>query len=109
VWQYITLTKRVFLIDCPGIVYSETHDSEVETVLKGVVRVEKLEDATVYIPEVLQRIKPEYLVCSQHVPALPALLDLLSSHTGLTRGALDQPKHRATSRSPSFAAANSIL
>lgn len=62
VWQYITLTKRVFLVDCPGIVYSETNDSEVDTVLKGVVRVEKLEDASVYIPAVLQRVKPEYLV-----------------------------------------------
>ena len=22
VWQYITLTKRIFLIDCPGVVYN---------------------------------------------------------------------------------------
>ena len=22
VWQYITLMKRIFLIDCPGVVYN---------------------------------------------------------------------------------------
>jgi ribosome biogenesis GTPase A len=62
VWQYITLMKRVFLIDCPGVVYNETNDSEIETVLKGVVRIERLEDATIYIPDVLKRVKPDYLV-----------------------------------------------
>lgn len=36
VWQYITLTKRIFLIDCPGVVYHST-DSETDIVLKGVV------------------------------------------------------------------------
>lgn len=36
VWQYITLTKRIFLIDCPGVVY-QNHDSETDIVLKGVV------------------------------------------------------------------------
>lgn len=36
VWQYITLTKRIFLIDCPGVVY-QNKDSETDIVLKGVV------------------------------------------------------------------------
>ncbi|KAI5061458.1 hypothetical protein GOP47_0023963 [Adiantum capillus-veneris] len=60
VWQYITLTKRIFLIDCPGVVY-QNHDSETDIVLKGVVRVENLEDATEHIREVLSRVKREYL------------------------------------------------
>ena len=34
IWQYITLMKRVFLIDCPGVVYNRTHDEESNTVLK---------------------------------------------------------------------------
>lgn len=42
VWQYITLTKRIFLIDCPGVVYNKTTDGETDSVLKGVVRVENL-------------------------------------------------------------------
>lgn len=37
VWQYITLTKRIFLIDCPGVVYQNNKDSETDIVLKGVV------------------------------------------------------------------------
>jgi len=36
VWQYITLMKRIYLIDCPGVVYP-VGDSETDTVLKGVV------------------------------------------------------------------------
>lgn len=61
VWQYITLMKRIFLIDCPGVVYADKGDTETDAVLKGVVRVEKLEDATEYIAEIINRVKPEYL------------------------------------------------
>jgi nuclear GTP-binding protein len=46
VWQYITLMKRIFLIDCPGVVYP-TGESETELVLKGVVRSEKLSEPSV--------------------------------------------------------------
>jgi len=60
VWQYITLMKRIFLIDCPGVVY-ESGDSETETVLKGVVRVENLSEPMEYIPGVLERIKRIYI------------------------------------------------
>ena len=42
VWQYITLMKRIFLIDCPGVVYNGTSDTDSDIVLKGVVRVENL-------------------------------------------------------------------
>ena len=42
VWQYITLMKRIFLIDCPGVVYNKTDDSQTDAVLKGVLRVENL-------------------------------------------------------------------
>jgi nuclear GTP-binding protein len=31
VWQYITLTKKIFLIDCPGVVY-DVGDDEVSPV-----------------------------------------------------------------------------
>jgi nuclear GTP-binding protein len=62
VWQYITLMKRIFLIDCPGVVYHKTRDNDSDAVLKGVVRVEGLEDATGHVAAVLARVKPEYLV-----------------------------------------------
>ncbi|XP_062090637.1 nuclear/nucleolar GTPase 2 [Humulus lupulus] len=61
VWQYITLTKRIFLIDCPGVVYQNNHDTETDIVLKGVVRVTNLEDASEHIGEVLTRVKKEHL------------------------------------------------
>lgn len=61
VWQYITLMKRIFLIDCPGVVYSGAGDSDTDAVLKGVVRVENLDDATEHIAEILNRVKPEYI------------------------------------------------
>ena len=79
VWQYITLMKRIFLIDCPGVVYNKTGDSETDAVLKGVVRVENLADATEHIGAVLERVKPEYLVstCCLHV-ILSCLLLLLT-------------------------------
>ncbi|KDP46780.1 hypothetical protein JCGZ_06568 [Jatropha curcas] len=60
VWQYITLTKRIFLIDCPGVVYQNS-DSETDIVLKGVVRVTNLEHAAEHIGEVLKRVKKEHL------------------------------------------------
>ncbi|TYI85018.1 hypothetical protein E1A91_D05G408700v1 [Gossypium mustelinum] len=60
VWQYITLTKRIYLIDCPGVVYQNS-DTETDIVLKGVVRVTNLEDAAEHIGEVLKRVKKEHL------------------------------------------------
>jgi len=60
VWQYITLFKRVFLIDCPGIVYP-SGDTETDIVLKGVTRVENLPDPTEHIAAILERVKPEYV------------------------------------------------
>lgn len=60
VWQYITLTKRIFLIDCPGVVYQNS-DTETDIVLKGVVRVTNLADASEHIGEVLKRVKREHL------------------------------------------------
>lgn len=61
VWQYITLMRRIYLVDCPGIVPVGANDSETGTVLKGVVRVENLETPAEHIPAVMSRVKPEYL------------------------------------------------
>eukprot|EP01138_Halocafeteria_seosinensis_P012531 gb/GECG01012804.1/.p1 GENE.gb/GECG01012804.1/~~gb/GECG01012804.1/.p1 ORF type:complete len:597 (+),score=114.66 gb/GECG01012804.1/:1-1791(+) len=66
VWQYITLMKRIFLIDCPGVVY-DTGDDEATIVLKGVVRAEKLEHPEDYIDALLQRTNKEYLVRTYQV------------------------------------------
>ena len=60
VWQYITLMKSIYLVDCPGTV-QPSGNSEVEAVLKGVVRIEQLRQADEYVEEVLRRVKVEYL------------------------------------------------
>ncbi|KAK8813193.1 hypothetical protein WA158_002785 [Blastocystis sp. Blastoise] len=60
IWQYITLMKNIFLIDCPGVVYQST-DSDSDIVLKGVVRAERLEEPDLIIPAILDRVKKEYL------------------------------------------------
>ncbi|XP_068924064.1 nucleolar GTP-binding protein 2 [Petaurus breviceps papuanus] len=60
VWQYITLMRRIFLIDCPGVVYP-SGDSETDIVLKGVVQVEKIKSPEDHISAVLERAKPEYI------------------------------------------------
>lgn len=60
VWQYISLMRKIFLIDCPGIVY-DVGDTEVDTVLKGVVRAERLDDPTDFIAEILVRVRKEYV------------------------------------------------
>jgi len=60
VWQYVTLMKRIHLIDCPGVVYN-TNDTETMKVLKGVVRVERLQMPEIYVNGILERVKSEYI------------------------------------------------
>ena len=60
VWQYVTLMKRIYLIDCPGVVYPSA-ETDTEKVLKGVVRVELVQNPEDYISSVLERVKPEYI------------------------------------------------
>ncbi|CAL1694840.1 unnamed protein product [Somion occarium] len=68
VWQYITLTKRIYLIDCPGIVPTSAKDSHTNTVLKGVVRVEALATPSEHIPVLMERVKAIYLSRTYGVP-----------------------------------------
>lgn len=60
VWQYITLMKRIFLIDCPGVVYPSA-ETDTEKVLKGVVRVELVTSPEDYVETVLQRVRKDYI------------------------------------------------
>ncbi|KAH9521550.1 nucleostemin 2 [Dermatophagoides farinae] len=60
VWQYITLMKKIYLIDCPGVVYP-SGDTDTDIVLRGVVRVENIADPEDHIPTVLERVRKEYL------------------------------------------------
>lgn len=61
VWQYITLMKKIFLIDCPGIVPPSSKDSETDILFRGVVRVEHVSNPEQFIPAMLERCKPQHL------------------------------------------------
>ncbi|CAF91209.1 unnamed protein product, partial [Tetraodon nigroviridis] len=76
VWQYITLMRRIFLIDCPGVVYP-SEDSESDIVLKGVVQVEKIKNPEEHIGPVLERAKPEYIQKTYRIPAWSSPEDFL--------------------------------
>ncbi|KAI3404957.2 NOG2 [Candida oxycetoniae] len=61
VWQYITLMKRIFLIDCPGIVPPSSKDTESDILFRGVVRVEHVSHPEQYIPDMLKKCKRKHL------------------------------------------------
>ena len=67
VWQYITLTKRIYLIDCPGIVQDEGQ-SELDKVLKSVVRAEKIPDPSQYIQGLLDRVEKKHIYDVYGIP-----------------------------------------
>lgn len=76
VWQYITLMRRIFLIDCPGVVYP-SDDSESDIVLKGVVQVEKIRNPEDHIGAVLERAKAEYIQKTYRIPSWSSAEDFL--------------------------------
>ena len=78
VWQYITLMRRVFLIDCPGVV-PPTDEEEVDIVLKGVTRSERLPSPEDYIDEVLRRSKREYVVRTYGIHSWDSGVDFSTS------------------------------
>ncbi|KAG1848521.1 NGP1NT-domain-containing protein [Suillus subalutaceus] len=73
-----TLTRRIYLIDCPGVVPTSANDSQTSTVLKGVLRVEALPVPSEHIPALMSRVKPLYLSRTYGV-ALPDPDDLSRS------------------------------
>jgi len=76
VWQFITLMKKIYLIDCPGVVYPSC-DTDTEIVLKGVVRVENIKNPEDHIPAVLERVKEEYLIKTYKIQEWTDSVDFL--------------------------------
>ena len=60
VWQYISLTKRIYLIDCPGIVY-DPGESQTDKVLKAVVRAERVPDPEIYVDAILKKAEKKHI------------------------------------------------
>jgi len=76
VWQYITLMKTIFLIDCPGVV-NATNESDSDKVLKGVVRVEMVQNPEDYIVHVLERVQPEHIKKTYNIEKWDDHIDFL--------------------------------
>lgn len=76
VWQYITLMKRIFLIDCPGVVYPSA-ETDTEKVLKGVVRVELVTHPEDYVEAIMGRVRPEYIQKTYKIDKWESSIDFL--------------------------------
>lgn len=68
VWQYITLMKRIYLIDCPGVVPPNMNDTEEDILLRGVVRVENVSNPEQYVAAALRKCKPRHVQKTYDVP-----------------------------------------
>ncbi|KAJ5646524.1 Nucleolar GTP-binding protein 2 [Penicillium lividum] len=78
VWQYITLMKRIYLIDCPGVVPPNPNDTEEDILLRGVCRVENVENPEQYIPAVMRRVQPRHLERTYGIKEPTDAIDFLS-------------------------------
>lgn len=76
VWQYITLMKKIYLIDCPGVVYPSA-ETDSEKVLKGVVRVELVTNPEDYVEDVLKRVRREYIAKTYNIVEFTDHIDFL--------------------------------
>lgn len=76
-WQYITLMKRIYLIDCPGVVPPSNNDSPEDILLRGVVRVENVENPEQYIAAVLKKTKPQHIQRTYDIGGFETATDFL--------------------------------
>ena len=53
--------KRIYLIDCPGVVPPNNNDTEEDILLRGVVRVENVENPEQYISAVLKKAQARHI------------------------------------------------
>ncbi|KAH7119961.1 NUC091 domain-containing protein [Dendryphion nanum] len=61
VWQYITLMRRIYMIDCPGVCPPTPNDTDDVLLLKGSIRVENVEYPAQYVEAVLKRVQRRHI------------------------------------------------
>lgn len=66
--QEIKLDKDVVLLDCPGIVFSNTDDTSADMVLRNAVEMEKIADPVPVVDAVLRRCSRERLMELYQIP-----------------------------------------
>ncbi|GME35621.1 GTP-binding domain HSR1-related protein [Neofusicoccum parvum] len=77
VWQYVTLMKRIYLIDCPGIVPPNGNDTDADLLLRGVVRVEKTEHPEQYVAAALGKCKKQHVIRTYEIKDYKDATDFL--------------------------------
>jgi len=77
VWQYVSLFRRVNLIDCPGVV-SNASDSNSDMMCKGVVRLEYVTNTADYIDAIMEKVKPKYLTQAYKIASWSSGEDFLT-------------------------------
>ncbi|KJP89776.1 hypothetical protein AK88_00484 [Plasmodium fragile] len=65
-WQFIKLTSKIYLIDCPGIVPYDIEDSE--KILRCTMRLEKITNPHFYIDDVFKMVDKEHLLRIYKLP-----------------------------------------
>ncbi|EUD65902.1 hypothetical protein C922_03626 [Plasmodium inui San Antonio 1] len=66
-WQFIKLTSKIYLIDCPGIVPYDIDDSD--KILRCTMRLEKITNPHFYIDDVFKMVEREHLLRIYKLPA----------------------------------------
>lgn len=78
-WQFVTLMKRIYLIDAPGIVPPDRTATPEDILLRGAIRTEKVENPAQYIPAALARVKPHHLARTYGIKEWKDEVDFLES------------------------------
>ena len=76
VWRYVSLTRKIYLIDCPGHVYPEDV-TDAERILRSVTRTENIDEPEHYIQYIVDRVRPQYLTKTYGIEKFDGPDDLL--------------------------------
>ena len=92
IWQYVSLFGNISLIDCPGVVVDTAGDTETDSVLKGVVRAERLEHPQDFCAAIEERVQRQHIVAQYKLPRNNAdwksteqLLEMIATKYGRLR------------------------
>jgi len=85
--QEIHLDKNIKLLDCPGIVFGNSNNSDNDIILRNCVKVEQIPDAIEPVETILKRCKKEQLLQIYMIPDFSSVTEFLI-HIAGKRGKL---------------------
>lgn len=77
--QEIHLDQNIKLLDCPGIVFSNSAALDAEVILRNAVRVEQLEDTVAPVEQLLKRCKKERLMAIYNISDFSSAEEFLTN------------------------------